>query len=64
MSVISVHKLDGEIIRRRSGVLTAVADSKRVLMVVGNHPLGYSESSDIYITKDKGMVKQFSLIIL
>ena len=23
-------------------------------MVVNNHPIGYSESSEIYVTKDKG----------
>lgn len=48
------NELDGEMIRRKSGVLTSTADSSRVIMVVNNHPIGYSDTSNIYITLDKG----------
>lgn len=47
-------QIDGEYIRRKNGVLTATADSKRVILIVNNHPLGFSESATIYVTKDKG----------
>ena len=50
-------KIQGEYIRRKNGVMTATADSERVVLIVNNHPLGYSDSSTIYVTKDKGNFK-------
>ena len=47
-------KIDNELIRRKSGVLTSPADSKRVILVVNNHPMGYATTSEIYVTLDKG----------
>ena len=46
--------IEGEYIRRRSGVLTATADSEKIVLIVNNHPLGFSESSTIYVSSDKG----------
>lgn len=46
--------IDNELIRRKSGVLTSPADSKRVILVVNNHPMGYATTSEIYVTLDKG----------
>ena len=49
-------KIQGEYIRRKNGVMTATADSERVVLIVNNHPLGYSDSSTIYVTLDKGKI--------
>ena len=48
--------VDMEMVRRKNGVLTATADSSRVILIVNNHPLGFSDSSTLYITRDAGMV--------
>ena len=41
--------------------MTATADSERVVLIVNNHPLGYSDSSTIYVTLDKGKIVRLFL---
>lgn len=44
-----------EYIRRKRGALTATADSSHVILIVNNHPLGFGETSDIYVSEDEGV---------
>ena len=40
---------------RKRGALTATADSSHVILIVNNHPLGFGETSDIYVSEDEGV---------
>ena len=48
-------RIQHEYIRRKRGALTATADSSHVILIVNNHPLGFGETSDIYVSEDEGV---------
>jgi len=48
-------RIKNEYIRRKRGAVTATADSSHVILIVNNHPLGFGETSDIYVSEDEGV---------
>ena len=54
-------RIDNEMVRRKSGVLSTPADLSRVILIVNNHPMGYADTSEIYVTLDKGVFHQFHI---